>query len=444
MVVFQRGVGATEKIAFMDMDEKILVEASLEDLCGKSYSLNYKMYLPQDVKELEGFETKKLSEIASDITFGFMISSNDYNTVGVPVVKTKNIKSKNVEYPSNEQRIQTVLDDRYKVKKGDLLIVLGGSPGENGIWNYSETAWLNQDCANIKISNEITKKYVFYMLETENIKKYIASNITKTTIPHISRGVVRDIPIPLPSLEKQQEIVDAIDGFTQLAHAEEEALKLLEKQVMFEVKWMGQGKERMKLGDLCDVKCGKPMPKSNIIEGTIPVIGGGISPMGFHNTSTHGSYTPIISQRGTAGHISRYPTNTWITPNAVIPVRKDNNLIVNDDMLFYILKNEQFSIDNIVEKTAQPLLTIGNLKDIKIAIPSLAEQETLLADFEEIRHKYEKIAHYKAKAQEAIHKHIPDAGVATEELAQEVSETEPVSEKKAHGPSKIKSRAPTV
>ena len=78
-------------------------------------------------------------------------------------------------------------------------------------------------------------------------------------------------------------------------------------------------------------------------------------------------------------------------------------------MLFYILKNEQWSIDNIVEKTAQPLLTIGNLKDIEIHIPPLTEQQTLQSDFDEIRHKHAKIAIYKAKAQEAIQRLIPGA-----------------------------------
>jgi hypothetical protein len=37
----------------------------------------------------------------------------------------------------------------------------------------------------------------------------------------------------------------------------------------------------------------------------------------------------------------------------------------------------------------------------------MAEQQTLQADFDEIRRKHEKIAEYKAKAQEAIQRLIP-------------------------------------
>ena len=378
MMVFQKGVGPTQSVKFIGLDERLLVEASLEGLRSKSYSLNYKQYLPQSAVEVEGFEMVKLGgiatittgknktpddkkgklypyygtsgitgytdhfledgeyiltarngtigntflikgksypsdhmftlrinekcllkylyywmitnkkvmenlanvttipgitraslldikipipslerqqeivqaidiwtnlaqqeentlkmleqqmmfevkemgrgkprvkleKIAKDITFGFMISSDDYGTEGVPVIKTKNIKSKRVMYPANEQKITTKLDEKYKIRKGDMMIVLGGSPGENGMWEFDEDAWLNQDCAKINIENQLTKMYVFYSLQGQSFDEYIESNTTKTTIGHISRGVVREIEIPLPPLTEQQTLQPHFD-----------------------------------------------------------------------------------------------------------------------------------------------------------------------------------------------------------------------------------------
>ena len=380
MMVFQKGVGATDKVAFIGLDEKPLVEATLEELRTKHYSLNYKQYLPQSVVEVEGFEMVKLGDIidleygeyitkattergdypsygggdssytinkfnrdskfvinkdgmskkcirfvpgkfwlnhhgwtfssrdknpvtekyvgtwllehqetvynlgngtaqkgmkttdflalqiplpslerqqqiveaidgwaslaqqeevalkilekqmmfqvkemgrgqtrvkletiAKDITFGFMVASGDYGMEGVPVIKTKNIKSKRVIYPADDQKIKTKLDEKYKIQKGDMMIVLGGSPGENGIWEFDEEAWLNQDCAKISIENPITKMYVFYSLQGQAFDEYIVSNTTKTTIGHISRGVVRSIEIPLPPLTEQQTLQSDFD-----------------------------------------------------------------------------------------------------------------------------------------------------------------------------------------------------------------------------------------
>lgn len=408
MLVFQKG-GVTDSVKFMDINEKVLVEASLEDLRKKNYSLNYKQYLAQEAVEMEGFESKKLSEIATDITFGFMVSSSDYGTSGVPVIKTKDIKSKVVSYPSSQQKITTKLDERYKVKCGDLLIVLGGSPGENGIWEFDEDAWLNQDCAKITIQNEITKKYVFYILESAAVKAHIISNTTKTTIGHISRGVVRDIPIPLPSIERQQQIVEAIDGWTTLAHQEEQALKTLEKQIMFQVKEMGRGKERVKLGDVCEIKPGKGLTKEDLAGGEVPVIGGGVSPMGYHNIHNKEAFTTILAQVGAnAGNVSRYAVNSWVTNNGMT-LHPNKAKVATDDMLYYLLKNIQDEIKGYAEGTAQPKLNSSSVLSLTVQVASLTEQQTLQSDFDEIRHKHAKIASYKAKAADAIKRLIPGA-----------------------------------
>ena len=407
MMVFQKGVGPTEKVAFIGLDEKPLVEATLAELRTKHYSLNYKQYLPQSAVEVEGFDVKKLSDIASDIIFGFMVSSGDYGVNGVPVIKTKNIKDKRVEYPANHQKITTELDDKYKVKKGDMLIVLGGSPGEHGIWNYSENAWLNQDCAKITIENEITKKFVFYMLESSSVKSHIESNTTKTTIGHISRGTVRDIPISLPSLERQHQIVEAIDGWAGLAQHEEVSLKILEKQMMFQVKEMGRGQVRVKLGEVVDFWGGKAVKKEDRSEtGTIPYYGSnGIT--GFMDTAIFDGRYIITGQDGTLGTFYNVDGKFWASNHTHI-LRPKEQASLSHDFLYYSL-NANFDVDKIQTGSCIPKITLANIKDVEIPLPPLTEQQTLQSDFDEIRHKHAKIATYKAKAKEAIKRLIPGA-----------------------------------
>jgi len=260
----------------------------------------------------------------------------------------------------------------------------------------------------LRTNEKCILKYIYYWMMSN--KKVMENLANVTTIPGITRASLVEIQIPLPSLERQQQIVEAIDGWTNLAQNEEVSLKMLDKQMMFQVKEMGRGQARVKLGEVCDIKCGKSMPKTDIIEGEIPVIGGGISPMGFHNVSTHEEYTPMISQRGeNSGYVSRYSTKTWITSNAVIPTLKNRLMLVNNDVLYYVLKCNEEAFYNIVVKTAQPMLTVGNLLLVELQLPPLTEQQTLQSDFDEIRHKHAKIAIYKAKAQEAIQRLIPGA-----------------------------------
>ncbi len=53
--------------------------------------------------------------------------------------------------------------------------------------------------------------YVFYSLQGPAFDEYIEANTTKTTIGHISRGVVREIEIPLPPLTEQQTLQSDFD-----------------------------------------------------------------------------------------------------------------------------------------------------------------------------------------------------------------------------------------
>jgi type I restriction enzyme S subunit len=390
MLVFQKGVGPTEKVAFIGLDEKPLVEATLAELQAKHYSLNYKQYLAQSAVEVEGFEMLKLGDII-ELEYGEYITKvtterGDYPSYG----------GGDASYTINKFN----RDSKYVINKdGMSKQCIRFVPGK---------FWLNHHgwTFSSKDKNPVTEKYIgTWLLENQeavyNLGNGTAQKGMKTTD-------FLALQIPLPSLERQQQIVEAIDGWASLAQQEEVSLKILEKQIMFQVKEMGRGQVRVKLGEICDVKCGKSMPKTEIIEGEIPVIGGGISPMGFHNASTHEAYAPMVSQRGeNSGYVSRYSTKTWITSNAVIPTLKNNLMLVNNDILYYVLKSNEEAFYNIVVKTAQPMLTVGNLLLVEIQLPPLTEQHTLQSDFDEIRHKHAKIATYKAKAQEAIQRLIP-------------------------------------
>ena len=81
--------------------------------------------------------------------------------------------------------------------------------------------------------------------------------------------------------------------------------------------------------------------------------------------------------------------------------------------------------------TAQKLITKTKLRDFDIPTFKLDEVEELQSDFDEIRHKHDKIAKYKAKAQEAIQRLIPGATAHEPAPAPEpVSTPAPVETKK--------------
>jgi restriction endonuclease S subunit/type I restriction-modification system DNA methylase subunit len=406
MMVFQKGVGSTDHVLFIGLDENLLIDATLEELRSKHYSLNYKQYLPQTAVEVEGFEMVKLGDIVSFNGGKFTTGYSKENPGAYPFYSGKTLQ------PDGTCKDSCFDGDEYLV-----MIKDGGS----GVGNYSDSvgmgkvfyvkgksAGTSHNVALHKKSDKVILMYLYYYLKTIRPKIMDLAKYT-TGLGVIGQGDLRDIDIAIPSLERQQQIVDAIDGWTNLAQNEETSLKMLEKQMMFQVKEMGRGQARVKLGEVCEIRTGKGLTKEELVNGDVPVIGGGVSPMGYHNVHNKEAYVVVLAQVGAnAGNVSRYSVKSWITNNGMT-IHPKGKEIANDDILYYLLKNIQDDIKGFAEGTAQPKLSSASVLSLELQLPPLTEQQMLQSDFHEIRHKHEIIAKYKAKAQEAIQRLIPVA-----------------------------------
>lgn len=404
MMVFQKGVGATETVSFISLDKTVLVEATLDELRAKNYSLNYKQYLPQSAVEVDGFEMVKLGDILEFQKKPGKLGSADGKDVGT--------------YPFYTCAQKKMYVDTCEFTKTCLIVNRGGMMNVRVDKNFSVShddihvlSWIDGK------TTETTVLYVAYYLQANMC--LLSDGMNGTTLKHLNKSFLEGFEIPLPSLERQQEIVDSIDGFTQLAHAEEQSLKMLEKSVMFEVKWMGVGKERVKLGDLVIADSGYLLSKDSIVDGNYPIIGGG-KIVGYHNNFNRHMDEIVISRVGNAC-LTFMNAKYYLTDNALAIISKDTNKMLIQYLYYYLSQNievlrEQYS------GTAQPVISKTRLYDIQIPLPSLAEQQTLQSDFDEIRHKHAKIAEYKAKAQVAIQRLIP--GANTETVLQEAKSSE--------------------
>ena len=391
MMVFQKGVGPTEIVSFIGLDEKVLVETTLENLRAKNYSLNYKQYLSQSAVEVEGFEMVKLGDIC-DINFGERVTKKDNIGTLYPVYGGGNdtfrtdkknrdgITCKVSRFGISEHNcVQIIHGEYWLMDSGFTITAKDGKATSSYIWN-----WLIQN------------------------KKAVYQCGRATAQMNMDMETFKSLQIPLPSLERQQQIVDAIDGWAGLAQHEEQALKILEKQMMFQVKEMGRGQPRVKLGEVCDVNSGQSFRKEDIVVGDIPVIGGG-KIVGYHNQSNRPGNEFSITRVGDCC-LNWFNSPYMLTEHGFSVTLKDSTL--NKYLLNTIYYHFNSVKDDLVlqyDGTAQKLITKTKLRDFDIPTFKLDEVAQLQSDFDEIRHKHAKIAYYKAKAQEAIRRLIPGA-----------------------------------
>lgn len=405
MIVFQKGVGATEKILFIGLDEKVLVEATLEELRAKNYSLNYKQYMAQSVVEVEGFDMVKLGDLivadSGDLLPKDKIVNGDYPIIGGgKIIGHYNKPNRNPD---------------------EIVISRVG----NACLSFMSSKYYLTDNALAIVSKDQNKmiiKYLYYYL-TQNIEK-LREQYSGTAQPVISKTRLYEIIIPLPSLERQQQIVESIDGFTQLAHHEEQALKMLEKQVMFFVKEMGRGQSRVKLGTIASFTFGYGIKSEDFGESGFPIIktknfkDGGVSiiPSNPRSDKTYddkylikkGDLLMVVD--GACGESSIWLENEngWLNQHvSKLSIENETTRMY----VAFVMKGEIFKdyIQSNIVVTTIPHMQRDVAKNFEIPLPPLTEQQILQSDFEEIRHKHAKIAEYKKKAQDAIKRLIPGA-----------------------------------
>ena len=405
MLVFQKGVGPTEKVSFIGLDEKLIIQASLKELEAKNYSLNYKQYLPQDAVEVDGIEMVKLGTIVSFNTKRSDRKKPYYHYIDIASVDHGKLNLgdviNNSDLPGRAQ---------YSVNIGDILL----STVRPNLEHYlliSDTNFQND----LIVSNgfaimtsdqqKVIPSYLYYLMTLPSTTKYLSERATGSAYPVVNVSIIGDIDIPLPSLERQQEIVKSIDTWSNSVRHEEILLNHLEAQMLFEVKELSRGHPHLKLKDVCTFQRGKPLSKKDFIVGDFPVIGGGTKPVGFHNAYNMDPYTILVSQSGTAGHISRYPTKIWASDCFSLNAKQN----ILPDFLYYSVLQISEDINFLKEGSAQPHVYPNTIENLEIPIPPLEIQQSLYPDFMEIRHKYEKIQEYNARTLLAIKRLIPGA-----------------------------------
>ena len=179
--------------------------------------------------------------------------------------------------------------------------------------------------------------------------------------------------------------------------------------MMFQVKEMGRGQPRVKLGEVCEWHMGKRIVKDQVETGNIPVYGGGGITFYTNTSNRHGINCKISREGMSEANCVLMITGEYHQNSQGMTVGSKDTAKTIDPYLWYWLAINKESVYECGQGTAQKAISMIMLNDLEIPLPPLTEQQTLQSDFDEIRHKHAKIAVYKAKAQEAIQRLIPGA-----------------------------------
>lgn len=374
----------TSKVKFYDYNpyedvKNLLVEVPIKKIVSNSYSLNYAEYMKDETEEEQyedGVVVKTLGEVCevnqgNSLTKKKMIDGM-YDVIGGgKIIGKHNQKNRDG-------------NDFTLTRVGDINI------------NYIDKPYyLTDNGFSLKSKQEdIMTKYIYYLLSHN--KDYLINLYQGTAQKVISKTNLKEIKIPIPSLERQQETVKYLDFIYEKANktSNEKIAELkqlnefcLNNQKIFGenvVKELGQisiiNPENMKSGQYTEI---------NYID-IASVKGGQILEL-QKLTNDFPSRAKRIVKKGDILYSSVRPNlkgyvyisddiQNGIASTGFADIRvKEPNTILSK-YLYYIMTSDYISDDLISKaKGAQyPAVSFDDFENLKITIPSLERQQEII------------------------------------------------------------------
>lgn len=123
-------------------------------------------------------------------------------------------------------------DERTKldIRDGDVLLCEGGEPGRCAVWNLGPTDISFQKALmRVRPRPGLVSHFFFYFMRWAADENLLAQHFTGTTIKHLPQVALSKVPIPVPPLEEQHEIVRRIESaFAKIDRLANEAKRALE------------------------------------------------------------------------------------------------------------------------------------------------------------------------------------------------------------------------
>lgn len=243
--------------------------------------------------------------------------------------------------------------------------------------------WVNNHAHVLKFENSITRKFVEYYINAIDLTPYI----TGAAQPKLNKKNLNTIPIPVPPMDVQHEIVRVLDNFTELIELLTTELKKRNEQYMaisntiFER--IKQNENMYVLSDVCVIEKGKT-PIQKAVPGEYPLV------VTTSERKTNNIYQfdaealciPLVSSRGHGvaclNHVY-YQDGKFALGNilcAVIP--KDVTIISAKYLYYYFEHTKDFTLVPLMKGGANVALHISDIEKIKIPIPSLDDQKNIV------------------------------------------------------------------
>ncbi|MDO5556648.1 MAG: restriction endonuclease subunit S [Clostridia bacterium] len=195
----------------------------------KARQKQYEYYRNEILKfENEDVEYKSLDEIATDMYRGAGIKRDEVTEDGIDCVRYGEIyTSYNITFDNciSHTDINKIKSKKY-FEYGDVLFAITGESveeiGKSIVYLGQNKCLAGGDIVVMK--HKQNPKYLAYVLSTTNAQMQKSKGKVKSKVVHSSVPALKEIVIPIPTLDKQEKIANILEKFYELTNNISEGL----------------------------------------------------------------------------------------------------------------------------------------------------------------------------------------------------------------------------
>ncbi len=263
--------------------------------------------------------------------------------------------------------------------------------------------------------SSINEKFLFHVLNSDN--KFTRKGGAQ---PFISKGDAEKVKIPLPPLEKQQEIVDEIEQYQKVIDGARQVVQNMRTNISVDTSW-----EMVAIGEICNISSGGTPSKKNDeywVNGDIPWVGSTvckdkkifssdqfITKIGLENSSAKilPVGTTLVALVGaTIGKTALNMFETTTNQNIAGLIPKDDTQL-NNEYLFYALQTLYPKFLELGKKNFR-MANQKFVKELKIPLPTIEIQKRIVLEMNDLEKIIEQnkriVTIYDQKINELINK----------------------------------------
>ena len=305
-------------------------------------------------------------------------------------LNTGNVTQNGFTFESN-QFISKDKDEQLrkgKLLRGDLVYTTRGTVGN--VAYYGDTIPFNHIRINsgmviLRVGHNVNPIFIYQLLKSKTYRTYFKSFCTGSAQPQLPIKNLSQILIDVPDVITQNHIATILSRYDSLIENYQKQIKLLEeaaqrlyKEWFVDLHFPGhentkivdgvpEGWELSKLGNLAEFKRGKTITKKDVIDGSIPVVAGGLEPAYYCNKSNTAERVITISGSGAnAGFTKMYFEKVWASDCSYADLETTQFL----HFVYCYLKDNKTTIDHMQKGAAQPHVYAKEINALGLCIPT--------------------------------------------------------------------------